>query len=598
MPPKVKKPVLVSRHVALCYIRQSFTRDGNDVISPDRQRANIQAICERNDWIPEWYQDAEGHKSGRQEKNRPGWLALKARLGDPDVIALVANDLSRLHRKGWRVGDLLDFIEEHHVRLVLASPNSPVADLSSIQGRMMIQIAAMFDEWYAADISQKAKDSVAYRKGQGKTIGMSPFGAFRNKDGFLEPSRRGAWWMPDGTFVAGEPDQPPDPAAQWRSYYACAERVLTLYVENKHGLELIAYQLNIEGWAFRDRKGKPRPIERDDIRRIVANWPEYGGIARFKAADKTHGKSRRAYEYDLDNIPFREECAVFPLALLKEVARIRKERSIRPPDDGMKTAYYIYPLTEISYCAHCERLALAQNNPQLRSRLGGSGQNDKRRYRHKAGIKCGCTNRSVHRDVYEGDFTRLVKLLTVKPDALGLMTELAIQAQKLSQNGDPNSDPETEKREAIVLCKRRIDAAINLYSEGRISYEEYRRRVEQNESEIAHWEARTTETEKAALELTMCMEAVDKLARLWDMGEDEDRQGMARSLFSYIVYDLDIRRIVFFKLKPWAERFLTLRAALYDNDNGSSTPQKENAPTTQEVEQAMPHRGFEPLFWP
>src|SRR5262249_23306948 len=138
--PRKTKPQSVPRTIALCYIRQSYTRDGVDMTSPERQRSNIEAVCARNGWIPEWYQDTEGHKSGRHEKNRPGWLSLKARLADPDVAALVANDLARLHRKGWRVGDLLDFIDEHEVRLVLASPSSPVADLSSIQGRMMMQI--------------------------------------------------------------------------------------------------------------------------------------------------------------------------------------------------------------------------------------------------------------------------------------------------------------------------------------------------------------------------------------------------------------------------------------------------------------------------
>jgi hypothetical protein len=103
-----KKKTAKPRNVALCYVRKSWTRDESDQVSPERQRAHIQAVCEANSWQPEWYEDAEGHRSGMYEKNRPGWLALKTRLGDPDVIALVANDLARLHRKGWRVGDLLD----------------------------------------------------------------------------------------------------------------------------------------------------------------------------------------------------------------------------------------------------------------------------------------------------------------------------------------------------------------------------------------------------------------------------------------------------------------------------------------------------------
>jgi len=67
--------------------------------------------------------------------------------------------------------------------------------------------------------------------------------------------------------------------------------------------------------------------------------------------------------------------------------------------------------------------------------------------------------------------------------------------------------------------------------------------------------------------LTLCLEAIDKINQLWDISEDEDKQGMARNLFSYIVYNLDTQRIVDFRLKPWADRFIALRASLY-NDPG------------------------------
>jgi hypothetical protein len=77
MKQKKTNPKTTERTVALCYVRQSFTRDGDDKDSPDRQRANIEAKCTQMGWTPEWYQDAEGHKSGRDEKHRPSWLALK-----------------------------------------------------------------------------------------------------------------------------------------------------------------------------------------------------------------------------------------------------------------------------------------------------------------------------------------------------------------------------------------------------------------------------------------------------------------------------------------------------------------------------------------
>jgi hypothetical protein len=42
---------------------------------------------------------------------------------------------------------------------------------------------------------------------------------------------------------------------------------------------------------------------------------------------------------------------------------------------------------------------------------------------------------------------------------------------------------------------------------------------------------------------------------------------MARNLFSSITYNLDLQRIADFKLKPWADRFIMLRSALYQDEN-------------------------------
>lgn len=51
------------------------------------------------------------------------------------------------------------------------------------------------------------------------------------------------------------------------------------------------------------------------------------------------------------------------------------------------------------------------------------------------------------------------------------------------------------------------------------------RRRENNEREIAHWESRTIETEKVALELTLCLEAIDRINQLWDISDAETMGG-------------------------------------------------------------------------
>ncbi len=579
-----KKSKPPQARVALCYVRQSYTRDENDLNSPERQRANIQLVCDKYGWIPEWYDDAEGHRSGRDIKNRPGWLALSKRFGDPDVVALVANDLSRLHRKGWRVGDMLDHLERHGIALVLAAPGREV-DTSTPQGKMFIQFTAMLDEYYAEDISQRSKDSIAYRKSLGKAIGQPPYGTLK-KDGYLIPSHEGAWLLPDGRFVAGKPDKPPQEGAVWRSYYEGAKRILELYAEGNMGLERIAYQMNTESYPFRARHNRPRHITQDDIRRVVSNWDTYGGLVTSQRSI-----DRKAYEaMNPDEIVFNEDKAVFPIELLRQVARVRQARTVRPLDHGRKRETHFYPLSQITYCAHCEALAEKHQNPKYRTTLTGTHLNNKPRYRHKTGIKCGCQNRSVPCDVIEKDFERLIQLLTVKPEMLDWMTEMAIQASKAFSSGEIDLDK--EKEEAIALCQRRINAAIGLYSDGLIDREEYLRRKEKNEREIAYWQARTTESEKAALELSMCLDAIDTLQRLWKISDDEDRQGMVRNLFTEVIYDLDAQRITDFRLKAWADRFLVLRAALYESGDTNEDV------SGQGLKRDMLLMGLEPMFSP
>lgn len=551
--------------VALCYIRQSQTRTDDDMNSPERQRNNIQLVCNKYGWTPEWYEDTEGHKSGRDIKNRPGWLALSARLSDPDVVALVANDLSRLHRKGWRVGDLIDHLERFDVALVLAAPGREV-DTSTPQGKMFVQFTAMLDEYYAEDISQRAKDSINHRRSTGKAIGLAPYGTERDDNGFLVPTEEGAWLMPDGKFEPGSKGEPPHPDAIWKSYYDGARRIFQVYAENRLGFNRIAYMMNDEGIPFRDRYGKPRPVKSDDIRRVVAAWDKYGG-----RIIENRSKDRRAYEIeDVDDIPLDEERSVFPIELLRQVGHVFKERSVKPLDRGQKPSVHYYPLSRITYCAHCEKLAKEQNDPKLRTTLSGSKSGGIYRYRHIPGVKCGVVNRTVPADEYEAEFSRLVKMLAVNDETLDLMTELAIQAdQSLGSADDDNL--EEKKKEAIALCKRRIDAAVNLYSDGVIDREEYLRRREKNEREIAHWQARTTETEKVALEFGMCVEALRAFQKLWDTASDKDKQGMVRNLFSYIVYDLNTRRITDFRLQPWADKFLIVRSSLFLEENKNAT---------------------------
>lgn len=570
MPPKPH----VERNVALCYIRLSVTKDASDLTSPERQRANIQAACEKHGWIPEWYEDAKGHKSATKEDNRPAWLALKTRLADPDVAAIVVNEQSRAMRNAWRAIKLFEDLPNFGVKLHLAAIDRTI-DISTPDGRMTAYFQAFMDDLYALDSSRRAKDSVAYRKRKGESIGIPPFGTIRNDEGRLIPTPEGAWFLSDGSFVAGKQgEEPPQDEAVWRGYYECARLILEFYRKNLHGYGWIAEELNRLGWAFRDRWGNPRSLQLDDVRRVTSAWREYAGLVlQGRARDRIAAKLEHPTSALSDT-----GRAVFDLDLLRSVAETQEHRSVLKRPEGMVYIAHIFPLADLLICAQCEEDAQQEENPRLRSRIiGHQKQHQSLRYRHSERRKCGCRAQSVLAEEVEGDFSRLIDVLQVHPDAIHLMTELALESGFGGLGSDNEHDLEEQKKVAIAKHRRALKNNLMLFQNGEIEAEEYYRKKDHHERQISYWEARTTDKQKVTLELTTCMEMVRRLKDFWRITTGEDRKLLAHSLFDEIVYDLDTKRIIDFKVKSWAEPFLVLRAALYEDETGEEMKNRFNS---------------------
>jgi hypothetical protein len=200
-----------------------------------------------------------------------------------------------------------------------------------------------------------------------------------------------------------------------------------------------------------------------------------------------------------------------------------------------------------------------------RSRLNG-GSREQKHYVHRAGIYCGRTKRQVSREFLEVEFLKLIRLMTVEPILLETMITFATET---SSTFHDDKDIETQRTTAIAKCKRRLEAVRHLYEDGEISREEYLKRKEQNEQEISHWQLYTTQTQHMVSEIVLCVEALSKLSQLWEVSSNEDRNRMAHQLFDYVVFDLDSRRIVDFKVKAWAEHFIVVRAANLEAEDKS-----------------------------
>ncbi len=127
-------------------------------------------------------------------------------------------------------------------------------------------------------------------------------------------------------------EEQPEGGVVWRSLLRLRGVHPGLVRRHQHRGGQDRLQAQRGGLAVLRPQGRPRPIKRDDVRRVLANWPEYGGMVLDKKA-----KDRPAYsEPDVDEMPHHRDRAVFPVKLLRKVAKLRKSRSFRPVDNGVK----------------------------------------------------------------------------------------------------------------------------------------------------------------------------------------------------------------------------------------------------------------------
>lgn len=582
---------MIKKQVALGYIRLSQTRDKSDLNSVERQKANIKKVCDANNWTLELYEDADKHKSGTSVKERLEWQRLEARLLDNDVVALVANDMSRIHRKMWRVGQLIEKLENNKIILVLADDKRWI-DFNNSNDVAQIKLMGWFDEQYADDARKRAESSVRYRRENGITIGMPPFGTTRDENKMLIRTLEGAWLLADGAFQAGAGNTIPEENAVWRAYADATLRVLEIYVQGHIGYKKISNMMNDDLWAYRNRYGIPVRFDPEAIRRIISSWDIYAGNVPEEKA-RNRAMSRNEYETIVSKL--KPEKAVFPFELLVNVGDVivRRSKGKRLIDYGVRRKTYPYTLQGILYCAHCEKTAKFKSDATFRTKLGGIHANlGKGRYRHREHDNCDVEKRSIKMDIADERVFELIKLLEINKTELKRVISLAQSFFEDDNVQDSHQQFEQERSKAIAKCERAKRVARADFIDKHITEKEYVSRLESLDDEIRLWESRTSDVEKVQVELSNCLNKISEITKLWETATPEAKQQFVQSLFDEIVFDLDKERIVDFKLKGWANTYVMGVGELYAEE--SKTP-LENS---QEVYTEVAPTGLEPVSPP
>ncbi len=158
------------------------------------------------------------------------------------------------------------------------------------------------------------------------------------------------------------------------------------------GYKHLARELCRAGWFYRSNGGQPKLPQVDDVRRVIAAWPQYAGLVVVGPS-----KNRRLGDVPLDWVSTGHP--IFDEALLRQVAWVeadrRRARAYRAV--GSKGAAYPYPLRGLVICAQCGQ-----------AKLSGTDKNGRRAYRHAQHSDCTTRVRSVSAGELE---TAVVSLL-------------------------------------------------------------------------------------------------------------------------------------------------------------------------------------------
>jgi hypothetical protein len=165
-------------------------------------------------------------------------------------------------------------------------------------------------------------------------------------------------------------------------------------------------------------------------------------------------------------------------------------------------------------------------------------------YEHQPVAPCGCNYQTVRREVIEPQFLQLLQHLEIVEQPNANFTALLTQ---------PTS---TQRIQAIQECKHLIRLTLHLYAEGRIDRQEYTRRMERYERDLAAWEASSLGKDVEIAAVATCILALEGIKREWETASNVAKQDLARSLFEHLVYDLDRQCFVGYALKGWAQPYL------------------------------------------
>ena len=513
----------MKQNILLGYRRKSLVRGKTDLVSPERQAQQCELWVQMQDeeYIIEWYEDIEGHRSGRYEKNRPGWQKLVDQLDRPEVVGVIADSFDRMYRNVQQFLNFLNKMERLNKKLVTVKEG---LDTSGHIGRAIVTILMVIYQLESDQTSHRMSANIKYKREElGRHWGPTPFGCDRNDDGHLIPGQK-IYWLNPATGEAKTAEEQPAPIWEERRYYDALVLIYEQYSTGSLSYDKITNALNDDGWRFLDRWGNPRRFVRDDIRRAVAYWQLFRG-------DLPTGKIQRHNGPVLDG----GHQPVLPVELCEQVGQTLARRSQKHNIGYPRRTEYSYILSSVLYCGTC-------GQP-----LKGGRNRGRPTYRH-AKAKGKCPQKQVDAAELEA---QVVERMMAFAEA-ELLEDVRLEAKRLLR--EIFIDDETNKARLAELDRqqKRLSRLADLYLDEEIDRDDYNDKRGQIKEVIKKLESDLY----ASSQLGNIEAIIDRMIGTLDQiphADPESKKALINSIFERL--DLVGDDIIHYTPRPWAKGF-------------------------------------------
>jgi site-specific DNA recombinase len=180
---------------AAVYLRQSLDKNG-DLLAVDRQREDVQQLCQRRGWTTREYVDDDFSASVRMPaskrvaKKRPGYTQMVADIKAGKIDAIATWDADRLYRHPRELEDLIDLADDRGLELATTTGDY---DLGTPSGRLntrMLGNVARHEMEQKSMRQKRANKQMAEAEAGGRPWWPSrPFGYDADPDPV-----NGRWW--------------------------------------------------------------------------------------------------------------------------------------------------------------------------------------------------------------------------------------------------------------------------------------------------------------------------------------------------------------------------------------------------------------------